>query len=223
MSSILAQDITQPIDVSSLQGLGTSSRDSALISAYSNDPWLPGTPVIDQKFCVVDREILFQILMVENISKSKLSQIDDMKIRLDPKHQKSDRLSTGRDKKVVINQVNVEAEEPNVEDFCFSSKKDVFKLTLQDKTGAIFFAVTLVSLPWLAVYNLGSKLIINRGTNFVRGVFQLNESNCTFLGGVNPIWNENREIKLQEYLEAKLQRENEPRGPSQGKKRNNVQ
>lgn len=222
MSQIISQDITQPINVSDFEHPGVSSRDSAVIGAYRNGPWLPGTAAIDQKFCAVDRDLLFQVLMVENISKSKLGQIDDIKTKLDPKYQKSDRLSSGKEK-VVINQVNVENEEMSVDDNAQSSKKTVFKLTIQDKNGAIYYAMNTTNLPWLAVCMLGSKLIISRGTHFTRGVFLLNNSNCTFLGGVNQAWNENREAKLQEYLEAKLHRENGSRGTGQGRKRANVQ
>ncbi|CCE90290.1 Rmi1p TDEL_0B01610 [Torulaspora delbrueckii] len=221
MSLIISQDITQPINVSTLERTAASSRDSAVTSAYRNDPWLRGSAAIDQKFCQVDRDLLFQILMIENISKSKLSQIDDIKTRLDPKQQKSDRLSSGREK-VVINQVDVENEETNLDQTIQSSKRNVFKLTIQDKTGAIYYAMNSTNLPWLAVCMLGSKLIINRGTNFVRGVFLLNESNCTFLGGVNQLWNENREAKVQEYLEAKLHRENGSPNSGHRKKRSNI-
>ncbi|QLQ81907.1 hypothetical protein HG537_0G01610 [Torulaspora globosa] len=222
MSQIISQDITQPIHIPQIDGSRLSSRDSLVLKAFRNDVWLPNTTGIEQKYCLVSRELLFQILMVEDISKSKLSQIDDITTRLNPKYQRIDRLNNGREK-VVINQVNVETEETNIDNSCQSNKKSVYRLTLQDKSGAIFYAINTTNLPWLFVCMLGSKLIINTGTQFIRGVFLLNDTNCIFLGGVNQIWNENRELKLQEYLEAKLRRDSESRVSSNSKKRKATQ
>lgn len=222
MSLIISQDITQPVDVSLIDRNRLSARDSKVLRAFENDVWLPNTTAIDQKHCLTTRDLLFQILMVEDVSKSKLSQIDDISTKLNPKYQKIDRLSTGREK-VVINQVNVDTEETSAENFTQQSKKTVYKLTLQDKSGAIFYALNTINLPWLSVCMLGSKLIISERTQFIRGVFLLKDTNCMFLGGVNQSWNENRELKLQDYLEAKLQREEESRASSNSKKRKNTQ
>lgn len=222
MSQIISQDITQPIHISQIDGSRLTSRDSLVLRAFRNDVWLPNTTAAEQKHCLVSRELLFQILMVEDISKSKLSQIEDITTRLNPKYQRIDRLSSGKEK-VVINQVNVETEETNIEASSQSSKKTVYRLTLQDKSGAILYALNTTNLPWLSVCMLGSKLIINKGTQFIRGVFLLNDANCIFLGGVNQTWNENRELKLQDYLEAKLQRDSEARGSSTSKKRKGTQ
>lgn len=222
MSLIISQDITQPFDLSRIDRSRLSSRDLIVLGALQNDTWLPNTTAIEQKHCLVNRDLLFQILMLEDIGKSKLSQIDDIATRLDPKTQKIDRLSTGRDK-VVVNQVNVDNEEATSENRNQSTKKAVYKLTLQDKSGAIFYAVSATDLPWLSVCMLGSKLIISEKTQFVRGVFLLNDSHCTFLGGVNQVWNESREVKLRDYLEAKMLRESESRASANSKKRKNIQ
>ncbi|QLL34790.1 hypothetical protein HG536_0H01650 [Torulaspora globosa] len=222
MSQIISHDITQPIHIPQIDGNRLSSRDSLVLRAFKNDVWLPNTTVAEQKHCLVSRELLFQILIVEDISKSKLSQIEDITARLNPNNQRIDRLSSGREK-IVINQVNVESEETNIETSSPPNKKTVYRLTLQDKSGAIFFALNVTNLPWLSVCMLGSKLIISMGTQFIRGVFLLNDTNCIFLGGVNQTWNENRELKLQDYLESKLQRESESQLSSNTKKRKATQ
>lgn len=229
MSLIIAQDITQPNDLSNIDRFNINSRDSLVLKSYESEPWLSqnSSSVVDQKLCVVDRDLLFQILMVENISRSKLNQIDDIKAKLDPKYQKVDRLKTGKEK-IVINQVNLDNENIDTDsngngNFIQSPNKVVFKLTLQDKSGAIFYAINSTHLPWFNVCMLGSKIVIKTGTQFCRGVFILKDSCCVFLGGINRIWNENRESKLCNYLDAKLQRDNNGDGTrTTSKKRKNT-
>ncbi|EJS41296.1 nce4p [Saccharomyces arboricola H-6] len=223
-SSILSQDITDDITPpASSPALG--SREQLVCKAYQNEPWLAGVAqdlILDKKLIVVDRELLFQILMVENITKSKLTQIDDIKTKLDPKKQKVDRLRSGLQvsdakKYEVITQVNMEDDSNtnnnnyntnynNNNDGNTARDKSVFKLTLQSKSGDVFFAINCTPIPWSSCM-LGSKIVVLPGTMFNRGVFMLKDSQVIFLGGINRVWNENREQKLCDYLESKLQRD----------------
>lgn len=199
MSGLLGEDITSLgyVDRSSL-----SARDLAVLKVWETDVWLHDKNPIQQPFTILPRDALFQILMIENVSRSKLIQIDDIDNRLNPAKQKVDRLQNS---KVVINQVNLENDdgvdnERNI-------GKDVFKLTLQDKSGKMFYAINSNNLPWIGVCMLGSKLIIKSGASFNRGVFIIKDSDCTFLGGINRTWNENKETKLYSYLDSKLKRD----------------
>lgn len=89
-SSILSQDITDDITPPAYSAT-LGSREQIVFRAYQNEPWLAGTAsnlILDKKLVIVDRELLFQVLMVENITKSKLTQIDDIKTKLDRKNRK---------------------------------------------------------------------------------------------------------------------------------------
>ncbi|KOG96282.1 Rmi1p [Saccharomyces eubayanus] len=226
-SSILSQDITDDISAPANSAV-LGSREQLIFKAYQNEPWLAGIAqnlILDEKLVVVDRELLFQVLMVENISKSKLTQIDDIKTKLDPKKQKVDRLRSGAQvhdakKYEVITQVDME-DEGNLNDNDGANyknnnnnnnndntakSKSVFKLTLQSKSGDIFFAVNSTPIPWNSCM-LGSKIVILPGTVFNRGVFVMKDSQVIFLGGINRVWNENKDQKFCDYLESKLQRD----------------
>ncbi|CCC69242.1 hypothetical protein NCAS_0C02520 [Naumovozyma castellii] len=217
LSSILSQDITQDIPFpSNLSSLG--SREQLVIKAYKDEGWFSNvamSSMVEQKLCKVDRELLFQVLMVENISKSKLNQVDEIKTKLDPKNQKVDTLRSGKKappKYKMVNQVDVDEDNDNTTNATSSrlanNAKTVFKFTLQNKNGDVFFGVNTTVLPWSSCL-LGAKIIIKPGTIFNKGVFLLQDSNVIFLGGINKIWNENRDYKTCEYLEAKLERERE--------------
>ncbi|AQZ13548.1 RMI1 (YPL024W) [Zygosaccharomyces parabailii] len=226
MSFIIAQDITtipSPLEInrSSLNG-----RDLIVTRAFENEPWHSGesaASLVEQKLCQVDRDLLYQILMVENTSKSKLSQIDDMNTKLDPRSQKVDRIKTGKEK-VVINQVNVDSDESPTDGESQTNRSQaqsrvVFKLVLQDRNGSLFYAINSTPLPWLHACMLGSKIVVRQGAYFNRGVFILREACVMFLGGINRVWNENRDAKLCEYLEAKLQKDNGQKTTHNNKKR----
>ncbi|CAI4806844.1 BPK_HP2_G0053160.mRNA.1.CDS.1 [Saccharomyces cerevisiae] len=223
-SSILSQDITDDITPPAYSAT-LGSREQIVFRAYQNEPWLAGTAsnlILDKKLVIVDRELLFQVLMVENITKSKLTQIDDIKTKLDPKKQKVDRLRSGAQgngakKYEVITQVDMEddgnvadnncAKENNSNNNSSAAKnKAVFKLTLQSKSGDVFFAINSTPISWSSCM-LGSKIVILPGTVFNRGVFILKDSQVIFLGGINRVWNENRDQKFCDYLESKLKRD----------------
>ncbi|CCD25139.1 Rmi1p NDAI_0E03220 [Naumovozyma dairenensis CBS 421] len=242
-TSIISQDITGTFDLpTNISSLG--SREQLIIRAYQNEPWFPNestTAILEKKLCKVNRELLFQILMVENISKSKLAQVDDIKVKLDPKNQKVDRLRSGQLKAPptykVVTQVDVDADDNidrtgidniastnnynnnnnNNNNSNNSTTKAVFKLTLQSKNGDIFFAINSTPLPWISCM-LGSKIVIKPGTIFNKGVFIISDTKVVFLGGINRVWNENRDHKMSAYLEAKLDREKET---SKGNKQQN--
>ncbi|QLG71814.1 hypothetical protein HG535_0C01630 [Zygotorulaspora mrakii] len=199
MSGILSEDITA---LSSLDRSALSSRDSTLLRALDRDTWLSDKDCIQQPFTTLPNDCLFQILMIENISQSKMSQLDDIDNKLDPAKQRVDRLQNSR---VVIHEVNMDNDDSVTKEKYGS--KDVFKLTLQDKSGKFFYAINYNIIPWINVCMIGSKLIIKSGTSFNRGVFIVKDTDCSFLGGTNRIWNENRESKLYNYLDSKLKRD----------------
>ncbi|SCU95452.1 LANO_0E10396g1_1 [Lachancea nothofagi CBS 11611] len=222
-SAILTADITQCLDLVPSNAAG-NDRMRLMNEALTNAVWSPQN-IGDQKLVTVQKPLLFQVCMVENIGKSKLSQLDDLKMRIDPKTQRIDRVSTSKNGpgttdgntdsgRQLITTMDIEADVPaDLEPTPVPVRdKSVFKLTLQDKSGAMYFAINLSSLNFLKNDGnsciLGSKLVILPGAVFNRGMFTLRDSTVTFMGGMIQSWNRGRDYKLCEYLEAQLDPQN---------------
>lgn len=214
MSSIISQDITSEIELPS-QKDDLSQRDLMLLNAYESAPWNE-SDISDKSITTVDRDLLFQILMVENISRSKQSQLDDINTKLDPKTQRVDRLNASkvnlkRQKPEFISQVDLDREDSSSlsssNNTLTSNEKDMFRFTIQGRNGLVFFAINTFQIKWWNCA-LGAKIIIKKGAVFNKNIFILrNNTNVVFLGGINRIWNENRTLKLKDYLIAKLNRD----------------
>lgn len=211
MSAILSQDITQPLDLPANRS-NLSIREQQTYKAYDNDPWLFNSidNIIDLKFIKTNRDLLFQILIIENISISKLNQIDNINLKLNPKLIKVDTLKNSKQKSnyKIINQIDIENDnDSSSPSTSIPKNNNVYKLTIQSKDGTIFNAISSTTIPWNSCA-LGSKIIIKLGTIFNRGVFIINDTNCIFLGGINLKWNENKDLKLLNLLETKLDIDN---------------
>lgn len=215
LADILPKDITQITDFGFSAARGT--REDVVFTALKNEPWLDNeapSAILDRKMVFTDRDLLFQVMMVENISKSKLSQVDDMKSSLDPRKQRVDRLKTSANVPnkpyKVINEVNIEDDQDANSDMAnnYAAQKIVYKLTIQGRSGKIFFAANLKPVQWVSSA-LGAKIVIRRGTLFNRGMFILKESDVMFLGGMIRSWNEDKDFKVMDYLEKKANDENE--------------
>ncbi|CEP61981.1 Rmi1p LALA0_S04e05028g [Lachancea lanzarotensis] len=204
-SRILTADITQgPFSIASNAAQNERTRliDDALASAV----WSP-QGIEDQRLITVQRPLLFQVCMVENIGRSKASQLDVIRSRMDPRTQRVDRVSTSADRHLVT-AVDVDTDAP-VDTELTGADKSTFKLTLQDKTGAMYFAINMSPLNFLkndgSSCVLGSKLVVLPGAVFSRGVFLLRDSSVTFMGGMIQSWNRGRDQKMCTYLEAHLE------------------
>lgn len=215
MSSIISQDITSDVELSS-QKDDLSQRDLMIFKAYENTPWTENDISDRHPITTVNRDLLFQILMVENISKSKQSQLDDINTKINPKTQRVDRLNASKinlksKRPEFVAQIDLDSDDDSSPSFpnhsLNNSEKDMFKFTIQGRNGLIFFAINTFPIKW-GNCTLGAKIIIKKGTIFNKNIFILrNNTNVTFLGGINRIWNENRNLKLKDYLTAKLNRD----------------
>ncbi|SCV03046.1 LAMI_0H05050g1_1 [Lachancea mirantina] len=200
----------------------TNERSKLMWKAYNNETWSIKN-LGDQKMIRTENPILYQICMVENISRSKLNLIDDLKVRIDPRTQRVDRLNSTKhgdardyakkknssEDTSLITAMDVESDMPPLEgNDGNGANKTVYKLTLQDKSGAMFYAMNLKPMSMLkndgAACMLGAKLVILPGAFFNRGVFLLDDKTATFMGGVVKKWNDGRDNKTCEYLEARL-------------------
>ncbi|SCU85183.1 LADA_0D06128g1_1 [Lachancea dasiensis] len=223
-NAILTADITQ-ISASQMgvSGLGAGNERMRLMyEALANPVWSPAN-VAEQKLATVQKPLLFQVCMVENVGRSKLSQLEDLSHRMDPKTQRTDRLSTSKkglasedgsgnaktmSNRQLITSVDVDTDSPTYL-VPQTGEKSIYKLTLQDKSGAMYFAINLSPMNFLkndgSSCILGSKIVVLPGTIFNRGMFMLRDSSLKFMGGMIQSWNRGRDYKLCEYLAAQLE------------------
>lgn len=123
--------------------------------------------------------ILFFIIHIENIAKSRLARLDEWEEQGDPEKRSVDRL-----KSRVIRQVNMD--DDNVTPIVAS---DTYKLTLRDSFDNYSFAYEfndklpfLRKTPGYPAEALGARLLVNKGTLVLNGVLMLNRATCQFLG-----------------------------------------
>lgn len=239
ISTIISSDITNPIqglpqDLSTL-----TARERTVLQAYNNEPWGSNensngrASFIETKCKVVDRDLLFQILMVEDVSTSKQAQLDELHVKLDPRSERVDRLRNGPTPNAntrgsntprgrrLVSQINMDSDNDDDDDSNNTNdrwrdngnnynaqpakKATVYKFTIQDRAGNIFFAINSIPIPWGSCM-LGSKIVVKKGSLFNRGTFLFAEPQALFLGGINRSWNEDRDLKMCEFLEASLER-----------------
>ncbi|CAB4255159.1 similar to Saccharomyces cerevisiae YPL024W RMI1 Subunit of the RecQ (Sgs1p) - Topo III (Top3p) complex [Maudiozyma barnettii] len=200
---------------------------SQLYDTFENEPWLPNSSKdsTQMKMIKTDSDLLFQVLMIENISKSKQSQLDDLSTKFDPKNQRVDTLrqSKGPKKFDIVNQVDLDKDDnattsnnsnnttstiPLKSSSDLQSRKTVYKITLQTKKSDIFFAINTYPIHWDNCC-AGAKLIIKKGTIFNRGVFYLKEELTAMCFGSVHSWVEQQDLKKYSYLEGKLSRDND--------------
>lgn len=200
MSNIISQNITKPISLPT----PSTDRERLIISAYrNNEPdWLNSSNGIKK----LDNDLLCQIMIVENISTSKMSIIDKIDFSIDPKFRRVDTLKNSNNN-LIVTQINDEDDNSNKYNNTQDRNSTVFRLTLQSKSGAIFFAINAISLPWENL-SLGSKIILNKGTLYLNNCFLIKSNqNFNFIGGLIKDWNENKNEKLREYINQKLLRD----------------
>ncbi|SCU88319.1 LAFA_0E11980g1_1 [Lachancea sp. 'fantastica'] len=218
-SGILTADITQgPFPVA--PNAAQNERTRLINDALSSDAW-SSQCIEEQRLVTVQQPLLFQVCMIENIGRPKAGQLDVLRSRIDPRTQRVDRVSTSTDRHLVT-AVDVDTDAP-VDLQSQGTGRSTFKLTLQDKTGAMYFAINMSPLNFLkndgSSCVLGSKLVVLPGTIFSRGVFLLRDSTVTFMGGMIQTWNRGRDQKMCAYLEAHLEASDRVEtGPSRKRK-----
>lgn len=132
---------------------------------------------------VTKEPVLFHILHIINISKSRLSQRDDWLEYSDPNSASVDRLNK---LKKMVREVNIDDDGPIVSAF------DVYKLLLQDSHKNVCYAFEKEPLRFLRdqrqstgtplPIRLGGKLLVKKDTPVWNGVLFLENRQCTYLG-----------------------------------------
>lgn len=214
------------------------------------------TSIQDVLMLGIDQDFLFQIVIVEDINSSLLQQLDDLEANLNPMNIRVDRATNSvrnqnNKKKTLVSSIDDAADEENTassdttNNANYKSNNDsyntlrskgdkVYKITLQDKQGNMYYAMlneyssslsyqlTDPSQPSGFRPVLGSKIIIKCNTLFNRGMFHLSKNTTYFyLGSESSIkkWNENFNSKMLHYWKHKLIDNGQQAEPSNGKKR----
>lgn len=124
--------------------------------------------------------ILFYVIHIENIAKSRLSRLDEWEEQGDPEKRSVDRM-----KARVIRLVNVEDDNGSAP----VAAADTYKLTLRDSFDNYCFAYEYNDkLPFLRTGPgypsdaLGARILVNKGTLVMNGVLMLHRATCQNLG-----------------------------------------
>lgn len=138
--------------------------------------------------------ILFYIIQVNDISRSRLNQLDDWNQYEDPNNVSVDRVSKFNNRKnqgnTIIREVDVDSY--NEENPQSKTSGNLYKLTLRDNFNNYCFAYEYNDrLPFLhqtastgtpLSIALGGRLLINKGTLIMNGTLMLNRAQCQYLG-----------------------------------------
>ncbi|CAK9439334.1 uncharacterized protein LODBEIA_P35060 [Lodderomyces beijingensis] len=127
--------------------------------------------------------VLFHVMWVENISRSRLNQLDEWREHVDPNNASADRLKKNK----VIREVNMDDQDSSgpPEGSCI-----VYKLLLRDNANNFTYAYEQEPLPFLRrettgtpmPIKLGGRILVKQGTQILRGALLLNHKNCEYKG-----------------------------------------
>lgn len=150
---------------------------------------------LESKVSYTQHPILFNIIQVSDISRSRLIQLDEWQEYEDPNSVSVDRVSKFNNKKYLGNRIIREVDmnkdnETNLNDYRGSG--NVYKLMLKDNFDNYCFAYeyndrlqflrqnistgTPLSIP------LGGRILVNKGTLVMHGALMLKKIQCQYLG-----------------------------------------
>lgn len=132
--------------------------------------------------------VSFNIIHIDDISKSKISKLEEWKRYKDPNEVGVDRLNRGAQAQRLITEINVNEDEANPT--VNTASQSIYKLTLKDNFDNYCFAYEYEDkLPFLRAgsdlpipIRLGGKLIIEKNTPISNGALLINRNNCRYLG-----------------------------------------
>ncbi|KAI5966028.1 hypothetical protein KGF57_000674 [Candida theae] len=139
----------------------------------------------NQESATLRHAVLLHIIRVEDISVSKLNQIDEWKEISDPNNRFVDRLNKSTR---IIRQINDEESESS--STVKSKQFSTYKLLLRDKDDHFIYAYELEPLKFVRneqtstpiPIKLGGRLLVKPGATISRGVLLLNHKNCEYKG-----------------------------------------
>lgn len=228
LAKILSNDITHSLNIprsdnyadTNSRSYDQLTREQLIVLAYNNQPWSQ-TDYQDGKLIRINRYLLFQILIIENVSSSKQQQLDNLQIKFDPKSIRMDTLKNSKlpNKPKLISQINLDDDNNTDNSNNNSNNFNTFKLTIQGTNGDIFHAINKDNLPWNSC-SLGAKIILKKGTIFINDdTFMFTKDQIIFLGGLIKDWNQDKDLKMIDLLKYKLERDHELKGKKRNLKR----
>lgn len=142
---------------------------------------------VSQESAALRHAVLLHIIRVEDISTSKLNQIDEWKEILDPNNRFVDRLNKSTR---LVREINFQDENEQLSSMPKLKGFSTYKLLLRDKDNHFVYAYELEPLKFLRdeqtntpmPIKLGGRLLIKPGTTILRGVLLLNHKNCEYKG-----------------------------------------
>lgn len=182
-----------------------------LTADITKHPQFPPTPIGQRAqralhaFNDPHTESLFQITGLENTSRSVIDQLDDLLVH--EGHVGSDRHRFN-----LIRQVNAEDDDQDTgAQSTINNESCLYKLTLQDCDGKLFYAIELEKLNFLSGKNLktgfpislGSKLLV-KGAEQSYGCLLLMQQDVHYLGGAIHYWNHELTQRHIAHLKQKL-------------------
>lgn len=128
----------------------------------------------------------YRIIWIENISKSKITQLEEWKELGDPNKSSVDRL-----KRKIITEVNLDKDDDQEDASKTTTTNDTYKLYLEDisnksviqgyeKEPLRFLHVTKTGIP--LPLKLGGRLRVKEGTPMYNGVLLLSNKHCQYQG-----------------------------------------
>jgi hypothetical protein len=183
-----------------------------LVSDITKQPNFPATSIGQRaqrayRSFTPDGETLFQIIALQNCSKSLVDQLDELLCHEDVEGVGADRLRFGNR---LVRQMNVEEDEPTPVT-TINNATSLFKLTLQDCDGRYIYAIEQEKLAFLTSKNirtgfpisLGAKLLV-KDAEVVSECLLLKSQNVEYLGGVVPEWNADLAKRHASFLRSEL-------------------
>ncbi|ODV82450.1 uncharacterized protein CANTADRAFT_44223 [Suhomyces tanzawaensis NRRL Y-17324] len=140
----------------------------------------------------LEKPVLFHIIHVSNISKSRLNQLDEWKEFDNPNNVAVDRLTKSRKIRTdnyIIREVNMEEDAPSATSN--QTGFDTYKLLLRDSANNYCYGYEFKGpLPFLRTGSLGTplgvplggRLVVKKGTLVQNGVLLLTRQGCDYLG-----------------------------------------
>ncbi|KAB5575277.1 hypothetical protein GE09DRAFT_953454 [Coniochaeta sp. 2T2.1] len=209
---LLASDLTTP-------GL----LDPKYTTSHSLPPDLSSQPQV--KATTLGRDVVFQVLDIENLSKSRWSQVEELEaiargegtkgrevIRLPTEGEgNGDGVNAGERGVTQATQTQP-TQQPQRQGAAAGGggggEKDTHKLVLQDCKGLKISALELRKAERVGIgkLNIGEKILVKTGAKVSRGVIMLEPGTCVVLGGKveawHKAWTEGRLGRLKEAAGA---------------------
>lgn len=148
------------------------------------------------------RDVFVQVLDIENLSRSRWDQIEDLEaiergeqtrgreiVRLPPNNNNSNNNNGDGSANPASTRPPEATGRPQAE-AAAAARNATHRLVLQDCKGQKVFALELVRMPEIAVGSLsiGAKILLKKGTVVARGSVLLEPTRVTLLGGKVEVW-----------------------------------